>query len=111
MAHLAEHVLQLGLLLTRQAYFAVFTLTEVSYFAGFLLVGHDHEVVTSIWRAVETLDLDRHGGASGIDLLAQLVGQRANAAVVQARQDDVALLQSTVLYQHGRHGTAAFIQT
>src|SRR3546814_5230107 len=45
---------------TRQLNFTELALTEQSHFTGFLLVSNNSHVVASIWRTVETEDLNRN---------------------------------------------------
>ena len=85
-------------------------MTEVSHFTGFLLIGHDHEVITRIRRTVQALNLNGHGRADALNLQAKFVGQRTYTAVVQASQNDVAFLQRTVLNQYGGNGATTSVK-
>ncbi len=111
LAHVLEHVFQLGGLLTGQLDFAELALTEQRDFAGLLLVGYDVQLVTRVRRAIQAEDLDRNGGTCFLDRLTVLIQHGAYTTVVHAGQYDITLTQGTVLYQHGSDGAAALVQT
>src|SRR5690606_36029361 len=111
LAHVFEDVFQLAGVGTGELDLAELALTEQCNFAGLLLVGHHHHLVTGIRRAVQAEDFDRNRRTGLLDGLAVLVEHGTHAAVVDADQNHVALTQGTVLNQHGSHRTTALVQT
>ena len=74
------------------------------------LVGHHHEIVAGIGHAGQAEHLHRDRRAGGFGLLAVLVEQGANAAVLHAADQVIALLQRALLHQHGRDRATALVE-
>src|SRR5690606_19803429 len=109
-AHVLEHVLELGGLLTLQTLFTLTGLTELSQLLGFLLVCHGEEFVTGIRRAVQAQNLHRDRRTRILHLATKLVGHCTNLAEEGTGNHHITLAQSTVLNQHGGYGTTATLQ-
>ena len=76
--------------------------------AGFVL---DHgELIARLGRAIEAQHLDRNRGAGARHLLAELVDQRAHAAIGRAGDDEVADVQRAALNQRRADRPAAALE-
>ncbi|MNZ77087.1 hypothetical protein D3C78_956120 [compost metagenome] len=79
-------------------------------FTRFLLVTHHSRFITRGWNAGQTQDLNRNRRTCRGHFATQFVTHRTHAAVFEATQNDIALVQRTFLYQHGSNRTTTFIQ-
>ena len=71
--------------------------------------GHS-KIITSAWRTVQPKQFYRLGRSCLLRIAARIVQHRSDAAVELSGNDDIALLQLTVLHQHRRNRTTASIQ-
>src|SRR5690606_36110211 len=110
LAHVLEHVLQLGRLLTGQLDLAELALTEQRDFPRLLLVSHHGHLVTRFRGAIQAEDRDGNGRAGFFHQVAVFVKHGTHPAVVQAGQHHVALTQGTVLDQYGGNRATALVQ-
>src|SRR5690606_37012557 len=110
LAHVLEHVLQLGRLLTGQLDLAELALAEQRDFPRLLLVSHHGHLVTRFRGAIQAEDRDGNGRAGFLHQVAVFVKHGTHPAVVQAGQHHVALTQGTVLDQYGGNRATALVQ-
>ena len=78
--------------------------------AGKALVGDGVEVRAGLGHFAKTRDLHRHAGAGGRELLTLVAHHRAHAADGRAGDDDVALMERTVLDEERCDGAAALVE-
>ena len=100
--HLGDRGVGLGLFLG---------LALLHQLTGQLFVGHGVKGSTGGGSLAEARDLHRYAGASLGHPLALVAHHGADAAHGGTGNDDIALMQRTVLHQQGRHGAAALVQT
>ena len=78
--------------------------------AGKALVGDGIEVRAGLGHFAKTRDLHRHAGAGGRELLTLVAHHRAHAADGRTGDDDVALMERTVLDEERCDGAAALVK-
>src|SRR5690606_6067109 len=110
LAHVLEHILELGCLLALQTLLTLTALTEFGQFFGFFLVRHSEEFVTGVRRAVQAQNLDRNGRAGFFHLAPGFVGHGAHLTEEGTSYHHVTLAQGTVLNQHGGNSTTAALK-
>ena len=108
--HLAEDVLELRGLLMRELRLALAAVAELRDVASLALVRDDLHVVAGHRRSGEAEHDDGRRRARERNRLAGLVEHRADAAVLLAREQDVADLQLALVDQDGRDGAAAALE-
>ena len=109
--HLIEEVVERDLGAGVELGLLLLMLTLLDQLARQTLVGDGVEGIAAGGNVVQTGDLDRDRGAGFLDASALIVGHRAHMADRHAGYDDVAGAERTVLYEDGRHGASALIQT
>ena len=109
--HLAEQIVQRGLLLVLDQSRAQFILALLGHAAGEAVVVHGGDDVARLGHVVEADDLHRVGGQRLLDALAAVVDHGAHAAIGRTGDDGIAHAQRAGLDQHRGHRAAALVQT
>src|ERR1700730_12764264 len=71
----------------------------------------DGDAIAGFGRAGKAQNLDRHRGTGVLSRLPLVVEKGAHAAPLRAADDEIAYLERTALDEHGRHRSAAPVET
>jgi hypothetical protein len=85
-------------------------LAELGDVAGFSLLRNHRNLITGVWCPRQAQYFYGGRGARRFNLFAALVVHRANAADKLAGDDNVTLIERSVLHENGRHRTTASIK-
>ena len=109
--HTAEQIVQSDLLHHHGSGILGSLLALFDQFSCHTLVGNGIELVAGSGNFSQTGDLNGNGGTCGLDGTALVVGHDTDTAHGSAGDDDVALVQSTVLHQQSGNRTTGLVQT
>lgn len=107
---LAEHIVQRHARLRLDHGFALFALALVGDLLHQLILFNGNDGIASVRDFFQAENGNSHGRASRFDRSALIVDHGADSADRRTGDHIVARMQRTVLNEHGRDGTFAFIQ-
>ena len=107
---LGHHLLERAALTGNGKALAPLAQAVIGDLAGAGLVLHHGELVAGLRRGIEAQHLDRHRGAGFLDLLAEVVDQRAHPAIGRACHDEIAKTKRAALDESRADGTAAALE-
>ena len=107
---LGHHLLERAALTGHGQALAPLAQAVIGDLAGAGLVLDHGELIAGLGRGIEAQHLDRHRGAGFLDLLAEIVDQRAHAAIGRACHDEIAEMQRAALDERGADGAAAALE-
>ena len=108
--NLVEQILQRNLGHRSVGFGALLSLSLLHQLAGQLFVGHGVEGGAGGGRLGKARNLHRHGGAGRCNLLPLVADHSPHAAHGGSCDDNIALMQRSVLHQQGGHRAAALVQ-
>ena len=108
--NLVEQILQRNLGHRSVGFGALLSLALLHQLAGQLFVGHGVEGGAGGGRLGKARNLHRHGGAGRCNLLPLVADHSPHAAHGGSCDDNIALMQRSVLHQQGGHRAAALVQ-
>ena len=109
--HLIEEVVEGNLGAGVEDFFLLLGLSLLNKGSRESFIGNRVEGIAACRHLVQTRDLNGNRGTCGLYALALVVGHDADASDAGARDDDVALVQRSVLNENRRDGTSALVKT